>query len=64
MLQVRNRFRDGGLGHVDVPRGFAHAAGLHDRHQDIEVTQFEAALDAVVPGHGDSSIPNHDQSIG
>jgi hypothetical protein len=39
-------------------RRLAHAAGLHDRHQDVEVVQLYPASDAVAQLHlGTIAIP-------
>ena len=58
VLQFHHRLGNGGLGYAEAARRLAHAAGLDDRHQNIQVAQLEAALGAVVPGHEIPVIPN------
>src|SRR5215510_4664762 len=57
VLQIGDRLRDGGLRHVEGACCLAHAACLDNGQQNIDVSQFEAAADAVVPlreGHSKS----------
>jgi hypothetical protein len=54
IFQLDDRLGDRGLRDREPPGGLAHAAGLDDREQDIEVAQFQPAFGAVVPGHGRS----------
>ena len=51
VLHVCNGFRHRGLRHREFGRGLGHAAALHDGHQQMQVAQFEAASDAISPGH-------------
>src|SRR5215510_14779549 len=50
-LQLCNRSRNGRLGGVEKLSCFAHAAGLHDGHEDVEVLQLHTASDAVAQLH-------------
>ena len=50
-LQISNRSGNGGLRRVEECGGLVHAAGLHDRHQDMKVVQFHPASDAIVRLH-------------
>ncbi len=52
VLQIGDRLGNGGLRHVEGTRRLAHAAGLNDGHENIDVAQSEAAADAVVPLRG------------
>src|SRR5262245_16670633 len=56
VFQVCNCLRNGGLGHVEMIGCFAHAAHLHDSHQDIKLAQLQAAPRPSVPGHRVISI--------
>jgi len=52
---------DDGLGYgrlrdVEADCRLSHAAGLDDRHQDIQVAKLEAAFYAVIPGHQKTSF--------
>ena len=51
MLQFRDRSRNGGLGGVQALRRLAHAAGLHDGHEDMQVLQLHPAPDAIAQLH-------------
>jgi hypothetical protein len=51
VLQLYDRLGHRRLGDLEAIRRLAHAAGLDDGHQDVEVPQFETALDAIGPGH-------------
>ena len=51
VFKVRDRSRNGGLRGIEDLRRLAHAAGLHDRHQDVEVVQLYPASDAVAQLH-------------
>ena len=52
MLQFRDRSRNSGLNGVQPFGRLQHAAGLHDRHEDIQVVQFHPASDAISHLHG------------
>jgi hypothetical protein len=47
LFQLRDRSRNGGLRGVQDFRRPAHAAGLNDGHQDVEVVQLHPASDAI-----------------
>ena len=49
LFQVSDRLGHCRLRHVEGRGGLAHAAGLNDGQQNIDVAQFEAAADPVVP---------------
>ena len=49
LFQVSDRLGHCRLRHVEGRGGLAHAAGLNDGQQNIDVPQFEAAADPVVP---------------
>ena len=51
MFQLDDGLGNSGLGGVETLCRLSHAAGLNDRQQNIEVTQFQAALGAIVPRH-------------
>ncbi len=51
VLQVGNRFRNVGLGGVQLLRRLPHAAGLHDCHKDVHVLQPDPSADAVTHLH-------------
>src|SRR5215510_14685505 len=51
MLEVRNRFRDVGLGCVQLPRRLPHTAGLHHRHEHVQVLQLDPPADAIAQLH-------------
>src|SRR5262249_32215619 len=50
-LQVSDRLRYDRVRDRQAFGGSRHAAGLNDGEQDIDVPQFEAATDAVLPLH-------------
>jgi hypothetical protein len=51
MFQLDDGLGNSGLGGVETLCRLSHAAGFNDRQQNIEVTQFQAALGAIVPRH-------------
>ena len=51
LLQICDRSRNGGLGGVQELRRLSHAAGLHHRHQDVQVLQLHPASDAIAQLH-------------
>ena len=51
LFQVRDRSGNGGLCRVQDRGRLAHAAGLHDAHQDVEVVQLHPASDAIAQLH-------------
>jgi hypothetical protein len=51
VFEVRDRLADGGLRQAQTARGFSYAAGFDHDHQDIEVAQFDPALDTIIPRH-------------
>jgi hypothetical protein len=51
MLQLGDRPRDGGLGRIEAPRCLAHAAGLRDSHQHVEIMQLDSAPDTIADLH-------------
>jgi hypothetical protein len=63
LFQFRNSFRHGRLRQVQALGGFSHAACLNDRRQHIQIFQFEATLDPVVPRHELTNIPILYESI-
>ena len=50
-FQFRDRSGNGGLGRIEERGRLAHAAGLHDGHQDMEVVQLHPASDAIAQLH-------------
>src|SRR5262249_47558439 len=52
VLQLGDRLRYGRLRDIEPARRLAHAAGVDQRGEDVEVAQLQAALGALVPGHG------------
>ena len=52
MLQIRDRSGNVGLEVFEAPRRLAHAAGLHDGHEDVQVLQLHPAADAIAQLHG------------
>jgi hypothetical protein len=46
-----NRSGNGGLPGIEEHGRFAHASGLHDGHQDVEVLQLQPAPDAITQLH-------------
>ena len=51
MFEICDGTGDRGLSGVQKCRRFAHAARLHDRHQDMKVMQFHSAADAIAYLH-------------
>src|SRR5215470_7829670 len=51
MLEVRNRFRNVGLGCVQLPRRLPHTAGLHHRHEHVQVLQLDPPANAIAELH-------------
>ena len=56
MLQFRDRSRNVGLSGVEALRRLPHAAGLHHRHEDVQVLQLHPASDAIAQLHGGTHI--------
>src|SRR5215831_8499714 len=51
IFQLDDRLGNSGLGDVETLRRLSHAPGFNDGQQDIEVTQFQPTLGAMVPRH-------------
>ena len=56
ILKGRDRSRNRGLGTVEARRCLAHAARLHDGHQDVQVLELQAASDAIAQLHGSTHV--------
>ena len=54
VFELGNRLGYGRLRDVEAARRLAHAAGVDQGGEDVEVAQLEATLGALVPGHGPS----------
>src|SRR5262249_39215443 len=53
MLQLRDRARNGRLRGVQKRSRLAHAAGLRDAHQNMQVVQLHPPPDAIADLHAD-----------
>ena len=51
-FQIGDRFRDGRLRRIQELGCSAHAAGLHDRHQHVQVVKLHPPSDAIAQLHG------------
>jgi len=49
ILQARDGFRNGGLGHSETPCALGHAAALDDGRENVQVAQLEPSTDASIP---------------
>jgi hypothetical protein len=52
MLQLADGSGNVGLRCVEDFRCLAHAAGLHHRHEDVEILQFHSTSNAIAELHG------------
>ena len=61
VLETGDYFRYGRLRHPKLGRGFRHAAALHDRDENMQITQLQAAADLAFPvdfsSHGQALFP-------
>ncbi len=45
------RLGDGGMGNPEPDGRLRHAAGIGDRHEDMQVAQFQATTNSIRPVH-------------